>query len=104
MGHTLPELVNRITKTTTACFEPSLDYIVCKHPRWDFGKFELANRSLGPTMKSVGEVMAVGTCFEESFQKAIRMLEIGNDGLVANRNPDKIYDIEEIENKLQQCR
>ncbi len=101
MGHTLPELVNRITKTTTACFEPSLDYIVCKHPRWDFGKFELANRSLGPAMKSVGEVMAVGRCFEESFQKAIRMLEIGNDGLVANRNPDKIYDIEELEDKLQ---
>lgn len=101
MGYTLPELVNRITKTTTACFEPSLDYIVCKHPRWDFGKFELANRSLGPTMKSVGEVMAVGTCFEESFQKAIRMLEIGNDGLVANRTPDKIYDIEDLEDKLQ---
>lgn len=101
MGHTLPELVNRITKTTTACFEPSLDYIVCKHPRWDFGKFELANRSLGPTMKSVGEVMAVGTCFEESFQKAIRMLEIGNDGLVANRTPDKIYDVEDLEDKLQ---
>ncbi|MFI5415850.1 MAG: carbamoyl-phosphate synthase (glutamine-hydrolyzing) large subunit [Nitrososphaerales archaeon] len=101
MGYTLPELVNRITKTTTACFEPSLDYIVCKHPRWDFGKFELANRNLGPTMKSVGEVMAIGRCFEESLQKSIRMLEIGNDGLVANRNGDKKYDIEEIENKLQ---
>ncbi len=101
MGYTLPELVNHITKTTTACFEPSLDYIVCKHPRWDFTKFELANRNLGPTMKSVGEVMGVGRCFEESFQKAIRMLEIGNDGLVANRMPDEKYDIEEIENKLQ---
>lgn len=101
MGYTLPELVNRITKTTTACFEPSLDYIVCKHPRWDFTKFDLANRNLGPTMKSVGEVMGVGRCFEESFQKAIRMLEIGNDGLVANRDNDKKYDIEEIENKLQ---
>ena len=101
MGHSLPELVNRITKTTTACFEPSLDYIVCKHPRWDFTKFELANRSLGPTMKSVGEVMAVGRCFEESLQKSIRMLEIGNDGLVANRNNSKVYDVEEIENKLQ---
>lgn len=101
MGHSLPELVNRITKTTTACFEPSLDYIVCKHPRWDFTKFELANRTLGPTMKSVGEVMAVGRCFEESLQKSIRMLEIGNDGLVANRNNGKIYDVEEIENKLQ---
>jgi carbamoyl-phosphate synthase large subunit len=101
MGHALPELVNRITKTTTACFEPSLDYIVCKHPRWDFGKFELANRNLGPTMKSVGEVMAIGRCFEESLQKSIRMLEIGNDGLVANRTPDIMYEIEELENKLQ---
>ena len=101
MGYMLPELVNRITKTTTACFEPSLDYIVCKHPRWDFGKFELANRSLGPTMKSVGEVMAIGLCFEESLQKSIRMLEIGNDGLVANRTSDKTYDVEELENKLQ---
>jgi carbamoyl-phosphate synthase large subunit len=101
MGYNLSELVNRITKSTTACFEPSLDYIVCKHPRWDFSKFELANRNLGPTMKSVGEVMAVGRCFEESLQKSIRMLEIGNDGLVANRTPDKQYDIEELEDKLQ---
>ena len=101
MGHSLPELVNRITKTTTACFEPSLDYIVCKHPRWDFTKFELANRNLGPTMKSVGEVMAVGRCFEEALQKSIRMLEIGNDGLVANLDNGKVHDIEEIENKLQ---
>jgi len=101
MGYTLPELVNSITKTTTACFEPSLDYIVCKHPRWDFSKFELANRNLGSTMKSVGEVMAVGTCFEESLQKSIRMLEIGNDGLVANRTDEKTYDIEELEDKLQ---
>ena len=60
LGYNLSELVNRITKSTTACFEPSLDYIVCKHPRWDFSKFELANRKLGVTMKSVGEVMAVG--------------------------------------------
>ena len=101
MGYNLHELVNRITKTTTACFEPSLDYIVCKHPRWDFSKFELANRSLGPTMKSVGEVMGIGRCFEEALQKSIRMLEIGNDGLVANRIPDKTYDVEELENKLQ---
>src|SRR5207245_2940175 len=101
MGYNLHELVNRITKTTTACFEPSLDYIVCKHPRWDFSKFELANRSLGPTMKSVGEVMGIGRCFEEALQKSIRMLEIGNDGLAANRIPDKTYDIEELENKLQ---
>ena len=100
LGYNLSELVNRITKNTTACFEPSLDYIVCKHPRWDFEKFELVNRRLGPTMKSVGEVMAVGRTFEESFQKAIRMLDIGNDGLVLNRLDDKEYTEEEIENKL----
>ena len=100
LGHSLPELVNRITKTTTACFEPSLDYIVCKHPRWDFAKFELANRKLGPTMKSVGEVMAIGRTFEESLQKAIRMLDIGNDGLVLNRDNGQTYDVEDIENHL----
>jgi len=100
LGYNLSELVNRITKNTTACFEPSLDYIVCKHPRWDFSKFELVNRKLGPTMKSVGEVMAIGRTFEESFQKAIRMLDIGNDGLVLNRSNGKKYDEEELENKL----
>ena len=100
LGYNLSELVNRITKNTTACFEPSLDYIVCKHPRWDFSKFELANRKLGPTMKSVGEVMAVGRTFEESLQKAIRMLDIGNDGLVLNRVNNKKYTEEEIEAKL----
>jgi len=100
LGYNLSELVNRITKNTTACFEPSLDYIVCKHPRWDFEKFELVNRRLGPTMKSVGEVMAIGRTFEESFQKAIRMLDIGNDGLVLNRTNGKKYTEEEIEYKL----
>lgn len=100
LGYTLPELVNRITKSTTACFEPSLDYIVCKHPRWDFSKFELANRKLGTTMKSVGEVMAIGRTFEESLQKSIRMLDIGNDGLVLNRINGKTYDEEEIEEHL----
>jgi carbamoyl-phosphate synthase large subunit len=100
LGHTLPELVNSITKTTTACFEPSLDYVVCKHPRWDFAKFELANRKLGPTMKSVGEVMAIGRTFEESLQKAIRMLDIGKDGLVLNRENGNTYDVEDIENHL----
>ena len=97
LGYNLSELVNRITKSTTACFEPSLDYIVCKHPRWDFAKFESVNRSLGPTMKSVGEVMAIGRTFEESFQKSIRMLDIGNDGLVLNRSNGKKYTEEEIE-------
>ena len=92
LGYSLSELVNQITKATTACFEPSLDYIVCKHPRWDFEKFELVNRKLGPTMKSVGEVMAIGRTFEESFQKSIRMLDIGKDGLVLNRLNEKTFD------------
>ncbi len=100
LGYNLSELVNRITKNTTACFEPSLDYIVCKHPRWDFEKFELVNRKLGPAMKSVGEVMAIGRTFEESLQKSIRMLDIGNDGLVLNRAIGKTYTEEEIEHKL----
>ena len=101
LGYTLPELVNNITKSTTACFEPSLDYIVCKHPRWDFEKFELVKRKLGPTMKSVGEVMAIGRTFEESIQKAIRMLDIGYDGLLLNRVKPKDNTEEEIENKLE---
>jgi len=100
LGYNLSELVNRITKSTTACFEPSLDYVVCKHPRWDFSKFELVNRKLGVTMKSVGEVMAVGRTFEESLQKSIRMLDIGNDGLVLNRSNGKKFSEEEIEYKL----
>jgi len=100
LGYNLSELVNSITKSTTACFEPSLDYIVCKHPRWDFSKFELVNRNLGPTMKSVGEVMAVGRTFEESFQKSIRMLDIGKDGLVLNRANGKTFDEEKLEDKL----
>jgi len=100
LGYTLPELENSITKTTTACFEPALDYIVCKHPRWDFAKFDLVNRKLGPTMKSVGEVMAVGRSFEESLQKSIRMLDIGNDGLVLNRANGKTYGEEQIEDHL----
>ena len=100
LGYSLSELVNRITKSTTACFEPSLDYVVCKHPRWDFSKFDQVNRKLGVTMKSVGEVMAVGRTFEESLQKAIRMLSIGNDGLVLNRVNGKKYTEEEIEFKL----
>jgi len=100
IGYKLSELINKITKSTTACFEPSLDYIVCKHPRWDFSKFELVNRKLGPTMKSVGEVMAVGRTFEESLQKSIRMLDIGNDGLVLNRTNGKTFSEEELENML----
>lgn len=102
LGYGLHELLNTITKKTTACFEPSLDYVVCKHPRWDFAKFDLVERKLGPTMKSVGEVMGVGRTFEESLQKAIRMLDIGMDGLVLNRNGPIQYTEEEMEARLTQ--
>jgi carbamoyl-phosphate synthase large subunit len=92
LGYTLPELVNKITKVTSACFEPALDYMVVKMPRWDFRKFELVKRRIGSAMKSVGEVMAIGKCFEEVIQKAIRMCEIGKDGLVCNYEDEKIVD------------
>ena len=75
LGHTLPELPNAVTKTTTANFEPSLDYIVTKMPRWDLAKFQHVKRDIGSSMKSVGEVMAIGRTFEESFQKAIRQVD-----------------------------
>lgn len=75
LGHTLPELPNAVTKTTSANFEPSLDYIVTKIPRWDLSKFRHVNRDIGSSMKSVGEVMAIGRTFEESFQKAIRQVD-----------------------------
>ncbi|GMM34488.1 carbamoyl-phosphate synthase (glutamine-hydrolyzing) [Saccharomycopsis crataegensis] len=75
LGYTLPELSNPVTKTTTANFEPSLDYIVTKIPRWDLSKFQHVKRDIGSAMKSVGEVMAIGRTFEESFQKAIRQVD-----------------------------
>ncbi|ETS86723.1 Carbamoyl-phosphate synthase arginine-specific large chain [Pestalotiopsis fici W106-1] len=75
LGHTLPELPNAVTRTTTANFEPSLDYIVTKMPRWDLAKFQHVKRDIGSAMKSVGEVMAIGRTFEESFQKAIRQVD-----------------------------
>jgi carbamoyl-phosphate synthase large subunit len=103
LGYSLPELLNRITKITTACFEPSLDYVVLKMPRWDFSKFELVKRKLGSAMKSVGEVMAIGRSFEEVVQKAVRMCDIGKDGLVANSNSGHTPsqdDMEKIEQAL----
>jgi carbamoyl-phosphate synthase large subunit len=102
LGYSLPELINRITKVTSAYFEPSLDYIVLKMPRWDFSKFELVKRKLGSAMKSVGEVMAIGRNFEEVIQKAIRMCDIGKDGLVANNNNKSAEneDMETIEQAL----
>jgi len=84
IGYTLPELVNKVTGLTTACFEPALDYVVVKIPRWDLQKFRNVDRHLGPQMKSVGEAMAVGRCFEEALQKAVRCLDLGKIGLVCN--------------------
>jgi carbamoyl-phosphate synthase large subunit len=69
LGATLPEIQNSVTKSTTACFEPSLDYIVTKIPRWDLSKFNHVSRDIGSCMKSVGESMAIGRTFEESLQK-----------------------------------
>lgn len=77
IGYTLDELLNPVTGQTYACFEPTLDYIVSKIPRWPFDKFTSANRKLGTQMKATGEVMAIGRTFEESIQKAVRSLEIG---------------------------
>jgi carbamoyl-phosphate synthase large subunit len=87
LGYTLPNIKNSVTKTTIACFEPALDYLVIKMPRWDLTKFENAASRIGTEMKSVGEVMAIGRSFEEVLQKAIRMLNIGADGFTANTNP-----------------
>ncbi len=81
LGYTLDELINPITGQTYACFEPALDYIVTKIPRWPFDKFASAERHLGTQMKATGEVMALGRSFEESFMKAVRSLEIGLDCL-----------------------
>ena len=84
IGYSLPDIENSITKETTACFEPALDYIVVKHPRWDLQKFRKVSQLIGSEMKSVGEVMAIGRTFEEAIQKAIRMLDVGMNGLVCN--------------------
>jgi carbamoyl-phosphate synthase large subunit len=84
LGHSLVDLKNQITQTTMACFEPALDYVVVKIPRWDLKKFRNVSKRLGSGMKSVGEVMAIGRNFEEALQKALRMLEIGVHGLIGN--------------------
>ncbi|MHA1605987.1 MAG: carbamoyl-phosphate synthase (glutamine-hydrolyzing) large subunit [Candidatus Freyarchaeota archaeon] len=97
VGYTLPELMNKVTMVTTACFEPALDYIVVKFPRWDLQKFSNVSREVGPQMKSVGEVMAIGRCFEEAIQKAVRMLDIGKVGLVGNVDEEKPEPLEHIE-------
>lgn len=84
IGYNLNEIENAITKETSACCEPALDYVVLKFPRWDLQKFSKVNTELGSEMKSVGEVMAIARTFEEVLQKAIRMLELGYIGLVGN--------------------
>lgn len=84
LGYGLHEIRNSITKQTSACFEPALDYIVVKFPRWDLSKFNHVSKDLGSEMKSVGEVMAIGRTFEEALQKAIRMLDLGKEGLTNN--------------------
>jgi len=84
LGYSLIDLPNSITKTTKACFEPALDYVVVKIPRWDLTKFKRASNKIGSEMKSVGEVMAIGGNFEEALQKALRMLQVGVYGLVCN--------------------
>jgi carbamoyl-phosphate synthase large subunit len=84
LGHSLTEIENIITKETSACFEPALDYIVLKYPRWDLQKFRKVSLNIGSEMKSVGEVMAIARTYEEVLQKAIRMLDVGMKGLVCN--------------------
>ncbi len=86
LGYGLTELPNAVTGVTMACFEPALDYVVVKIPRWDLQKFRRVSTRIGSGMKSVGEVMAIGRSFEEALQKALRMLEIGACGLVGNAN------------------
>ncbi|MFA5850254.1 MAG: carbamoyl-phosphate synthase (glutamine-hydrolyzing) large subunit [Bacteroidales bacterium] len=85
LGYGLFDLKNSVTKTTPAFFEPALDYIVCKIPRWDLSKFQGVSREIGSSMKSVGEVMAIGRSFEEAIQKGLRMIGQGAHGFVANR-------------------
>ena len=85
MGYGLFELKNSVTKTTTAFFEPALDYVVCKIPRWDLSKFHGVDKELGSSMKSVGEVMAIGRTFEEALQKGLRMIGQGMHGFVENK-------------------
>jgi len=85
LGYGLFDLKNSVTKTTTAFFEPALDYVVCKIPRWDLGKFHGVDRELGSSMKSVGEVMAIGRTFEEAIQKGLRMIGQGMHGFVENK-------------------
>lgn len=85
LGYTLPKLPNKVTEVTSAFFEPALDYVVVKIPRWDLGKFKNADMKIGTSMKSVGEVMGIGRTFEEAYQKAIRMLDLGYTGATSEK-------------------
>jgi carbamoyl-phosphate synthase large subunit len=96
VGYALPEIANAITRRTTAFFEPALDYLVCKVPRWDLGKFKGASTRIGTEMKSVGEVMSIGRTFPEVLQKALRMLDIGVRGL----DPDA-FEFPDLRDQLQ---
>ena len=96
LGYALPEIPNGITRRTTAFFEPALDYIVCKAPRWDLGKFRGAVERIGSEMKSIGEVMSIGRTFPEVIQKALRMLDIGVKGL-----DPKAFEFEDLEKELR---
>ena len=98
VGYTLPEIANSITRRTTAFFEPALDYIVCKMPRWDLPKFQGAALTIGSEMKSVGEVMAIGRTFPEVIQKALRMLDIGVSGL-----DPRAFEFEDLRHEIKQA-
>lgn len=98
LGYGLFDLKNSVTKTTPAFFEPALDYIVCKIPRWDLSKFQGVSREIGSSMKSVGEVMAIGRSFEEAIQKGLRMIGQGAHGFVANRE----IIVEDIDKSLRE--
>jgi carbamoyl-phosphate synthase large subunit len=98
LGYALYDLKNSVTKTTPAFFEPALDYIVCKIPRWDLSKFQGVSREIGSSMKSVGEVMAIGRSFEEAIQKGLRMIGQGAHGFVANRE----IVVEDIDRSLRE--
>ena len=91
LGYSLTELKNAVTQKTIACFEPALDYLALKIPRWDLGKFIKSENQIGSSMQSVGEVMALGRKFEEALQKAVRMLDIGFEGILDEKAPGLVY-------------
>ena len=101
IGYTLDEIKNAVTGKTYACFEPALDYVVVKLPKWPFDKFVYAKRELGTQMKATGEVMAIGTTFEQAIMKAVRGAEIGHDCLISPKMQD--LDNETVKARLSEC-